>query len=437
MTAPKSATAQAVVLCGGRATRLASVLGDLPKVLVPVAGQPLLHHLLRDLGAAGVGEVLLLAGVGGDRVGEAAAELAPAGLRVETIIEPEPRGTAGALHGVAEQLRERFLLIYGDVFTAVDWPRLTAYDQARSGLATLLVHRSDHPEDSDVVVTDDRDRVTGWLGRHPAQRRGPLPAAPLTNAGVAAFHRDLLHHIPADRASDLFGEVLPTLVTARLPVFGYRSSEYVKDLGTPERLAAVERYVSSGRARLRAEVVLLDRDGVLNEEVGNVSRPDQLRLLPGAAEGLRRLNDAGIRTAVITNQAVVARGLCTAEELDGIHEHLAELLRAEGARLDGLYYCPHHPETHHGEGVAELRGPCRCRKPAVGLAEDALSALDAPAWRTLVIGDSTTDLQLATNAGLASIAVDTGHGCKDGRHPARDVWRFPDLAAAAAWICSE
>ncbi|MFH2006076.1 MAG: HAD-IIIA family hydrolase [bacterium] len=432
-----TAQAQAVVLCGGRATRLAAVLGELPKVLVPVAGEPLLQHLLRDLGAAGVGEVLLLAGVGGDRVREAAAELAPAGLTVETIIEPALRGTAGALHGAAERLAERFLLIYGDVFTAVDWPRLAAFDAARAGLATLLVHRSDHPQDSDVVVTDDRDRVTGWRGCDPATRpAASVPAAALTNAGVAVFHRNLLHNVPPDRASDLFGEVLPALVAAGEPVFAYRSSEYVKDLGTPQRLAAVERDVSAGRARLRAEVVLLDRDGVLNEEVGNVSRPDQLRLLPGAAEGLRRLNEAGIRVAVVTNQAVVARGLCTAEELDGIHDHLAELLLAQGARLDGLHVCPHHPETHHGEGVEALRGPCSCRKPAVGLVDEALAALDAPAWRTVVIGDSTIDLQLASNAGLASIAVDTGHGCQDGRHPAREVWHFPDLAAAATWIVS-
>ncbi len=112
---------QAVVVCGGRGTRLASILGDLPKALAPVAGRPLLAHLLEDLAIAGVSEVLLLAGEGGEQLRAAAESLAPAELDVYTEIEPAPRGTAGALHPVAHRLRERFLYVLGDVYTALDW----------------------------------------------------------------------------------------------------------------------------------------------------------------------------------------------------------------------------------------------------------------------------------------------------------------------------
>ena len=159
-------------------------------------------------------------------------------------------------------------------------------------------------------------------------------------------------------------------------------------------------------------------------------------LLPGVAEAVARLNRASIPTAVISNQAVVARGLCSADTLDAIHLRLADLLAQQGARLDGVFVCPHHPETHHGEGDPALRGPCRCRKPAVGLVESALDRLSVVAGRAVVVGDASVDLQLAANAGLPAIGLETGLACGDGQHPARPVWRFADLAAAAEWLCS-
>ena len=426
-----AALRQAVVLCGGRGSRLAPTVGELPKVLVPLAGRPLLARLLDDLAAAGTREVLLLAGWRGEQVADAAARLGPAGLAVRTRIERAPRGTAGALHEVRDALRERFVLVYGDVHTRLDWRRLAGCAEAQDGLATLVVHRTDHPGDSDVVALDPDYRLSGWRR---AGGGGGAPPGALGNAGVAVLRRDVLDRIPPDRPTDLTGDVLPPLVDLRAPIYGYPTCEYVRDVGTPARLAGVEADVRAGRDCLRAELVLLDRDGVLNEEVGFLSEPEKLRLLPGAGAALRRLNAAGVSTALVTNQPVVARGLCSRETLGRIFARLDELLAAEGARLDAAFHCPHHPETRHEEGLPELRGPCRCRKPSTGLVDDALAASERPAWRAVVIGDRSSDLQLALNAGLASVAVDTGAGCRDGHCPARPTWRFPDLAAAVDWI---
>jgi histidinol-phosphate phosphatase family protein len=421
---------QAVILCGGRGTRLEATLGDLPKALVPVAGAPLLGHLLGSLHRHGVRHALLLAGHRGDQVAAAAARLAPPGLVVETLVERAARGTAGALRAAGDRLAERSFLVLGDVLAAVDWRRLAAAAEAVGGLGTLLVHRSTHPEDSDAVLLDDHDRVIGWARPGEAAARRGL----LTNAGVAVLHRDLLRYLPEDRSVDLNREVLPGLVAARAPLHGYRSCEYVKDLGTPERLARGEADVRSGRAARRAELVLLDRDGVLSEERGHVTRPEDLVLLPGAARAVRALNDAGLRVAVVTNQAGIARGLSTAEDVERIHARLHALLAGQGAHLDGLHVCPHHPEVRPGEGRAELRGPCRCRKPATGLVEDALVAWGGEPGRAVVVGDHTRDLLLAVNAGLPGLVVDSGYGGRDGAHDVAATWRFPDLAAAAGWL---
>jgi histidinol-phosphate phosphatase family protein len=340
---------------------------------------------------------------------------------------------------VADRVGARFLLLFGDVYTRVDWRRFAAYADEREGLATLLVHRTNHPEDSDVLTLDDAGRVIAWARRGAATGSSRLVTrSALGNAAVAAFDRDLLHFVPRDRASDLYGEVLPALVDARAQVYGYPSSEYVRDFGTPARLEEVDADVRNHRAQRRAELVLLDRDGVLTEDGGGpIVRPEQLHLLPGAGTAVRTLNEAGIRAALVTNQAVVARGLCTLDDLDAIHERLRSMLAAEGAHLDLVLACPHHPETHHLDGVPELRGPCECRKPRTGMVERALAELGVPAWRTMVIGDASVDRQLARNAGLASITVDTGKGGRDAAFPARSVWHFADATAAARWLVGD
>ncbi|MEM1180965.1 MAG: HAD-IIIA family hydrolase, partial [Acidobacteriota bacterium] len=391
----------------------------------------------RDLAATLDGaSILLLAGHGGEQVAAAARDLTPTGFHVETLIEDEPLGTAGALHALEGRLAERFAFVCGDIMTSLDWRRFFDHSHDRGGLATLLVHRSSHPEDSDLVVLDDADRAVGW-SRRGARRSVPVGAGgPLGNAGLAVLHRDIARWIPRGRASDLFRDVMPGLVDRRAPIHGYRTSEYVRDMGTPDRLVSVDDDVRSGRVYRKAELVLLDRDGVINREDELVTRPELLRLIPGSARGIARLNRAGIRVEVVTNQSILARGLATEEDLKAIHARLRELLAADGAHLDAIRYCPDHPETHHGEGVEALRGPSRCRKPSTGMVDDALDGVDIPAWRALVIGDRTSDMQLAVNAGLTSIGVRTGAAQGDGLCPAKPVWTFPDLDAASRWLTS-
>ncbi|MEL7061579.1 MAG: HAD-IIIA family hydrolase, partial [Acidobacteriota bacterium] len=306
----------------------------------------------------------------------------------------------------------------------------------RGGLATLLVHRSSHPEDSDLVVLDDADRAFAWSRRDDPRRSGSggLPGA-LGNAGVAVLHRDLLQRVPRDRSSDIFRDIMPPLVEARAPVFGYRTPEYVRDMGTPPRLDAVRQDLEMGRVHPKADLVLLDRDGVLIEDVDGLTRPEQIRLLPGTGEALRRFAAAGVATAVVTNQSIVARGLASVDDLDRIHARLRQLLAAEGAQVGDILYCPHHHETHHGEGIDALRGPCSCRKPSAELLHRAIAAADVPAWRAIMIGDRTSDVQAAHNAGLSALGVDTGMGLGDDRCPARPTFRFADLEAASRWLC--
>lgn len=150
---------------------------------------------------------------------------------------------------------------------------------------------------------------------------------------------------------------------------------------------------------MKDPVVFLDRDGTINEEVGYLNDPARLRLLPGAAEGIRLLNQAGLKVVVVTNQSGIARGYFTAATVEAIHQELVRQLAVHGARIDAFYYCPHHPK----EG-------CLCRKPRPALVTKAARDLSLDLSRAYVVGDRDLDLRLAQNIGAKGILVLTGYG---------------------------
>src|SRR5690349_18556251 len=172
--------------------------------------------------------------------------------------------------------------------------------------------------------------------------------------------------------------------------------------------------------------VFLDRDGTIVEDQGFLHEPGKVRLLPGAAEGIRRLNAAGWLVVTVSNQSGIARGLHDAAAYSAVQRRLAELLAAHGAHLDAAYYCPHHPE---------ITGPCECRKPGVKLFRDAQAALGIDFARSYWVGDRLSDVEPARALGGRALLVATGHGAAHrAQAHALGVPVVPDLAAAAGEI---
>lgn len=414
---------QAVILCGGRGARLGEMTRELPKPMVAVGGKPVLDHVIANLAAGGVRRFVLAAGHLGHVVEAhyAGGAHAPAGCVVETVIETEARGTAGAVAALAGRLDEDFVVAYGDVFPDFDIAALLrAHEQAGSAtgkgpLGTLLVRASDHPWDSDLVVPDEADfgRIREFLHRREPGRLYRNVA----NAAVYVLSRRVVAFIPAGVEADFGRDVFPALAARGewLRTHELEPGGFVKDMGTPARLAAVEEYLAERGAAEWARAnpgpmttVLLDRDGVLNTETGYpVDTPEKLVLLPGAAEAVARLNRAGVRCIVVTNQAVVARGLCTEATLAAIHARLGAMLAeaANGARIEAVLHCPHHPETHHGEGVTELRRGCWCRKPQPGLIFRAWRELGVDLSGAVLVGDRASDLRAGRAAGVRTVLI--------------------------------
>ncbi len=184
--------------------------------------------------------------------------------------------------------------------------------------------------------------------------------------------------------------------------------------------------------------VFLDRDGTINEEVGYVNHLDRFRLLPRVGEAIRLLNQNGIKVIVVTNQAGVARGYFPESFLHRVHRRMEEELKEKGAYIDGIYYCPHHPEA----GEPPYRQKCRCRKPETGLIEQAVKDFGIDCSKSYVVGDRGADVEFGRRIGAKSILVLTGYGKGEWEHFGGEWKSKPDFVAedlyeAVQWILQQ
>ena len=181
--------------------------------------------------------------------------------------------------------------------------------------------------------------------------------------------------------------------------------------------------------------IIMDRDGTICEEVGYVNHVDRVRLLPRSAAAIRAANDAGYQTVVATNQAGAARGYFAEALIDEVHDRVRELLAEAGARLDGIYYCPHHPEV----GAPAYRKTCNCRKPSPGMLERARDEMGIDLSASYMIGDTVKDIEAGRRAGATSVLVLTGYGKGELEYQSHG-WKVRpahvagDLLDAVTWI---
>lgn len=429
---------QAVILAGGKGTRLRSVLGDMPKPLAEVAGVPLLGHQLALLERHGFDEALLLVGHGAEKIRDWLAGPGATRLRVTLVDDGEPRGTAGAVLAAHRLLAPSFAVLYADTMIGVDLSRFWAWHHATPGTAaSLFLHPNDHPQDSDLVEQDGDGRI---LGFHPYPHPDGAWLPNLVNAALYVLDRDaLLPFLDATPPLDFGKELFPRMLAAGALLRGYVSPEYIKDAGTPPRLDRVRRAFASGavaRASLDQpqRAVFIDRDGTLNRDGGHIARAEDLEVFPFVGPALRRLNDAEWRAVVVTNQPVLARGEADEAELRRIHARLDSEVARDLAFFDRLYYCPHHPDRGFAGEVPALKRDCACRKPAPGLILQAQAELNIALAESWMIGDSTADLGAAEEAGVSSILVETGSGGLDDRYPYEAAFTVPDFAAAVDFV---
>lgn len=401
-----------ILMAGGRGTRIAELFPDIPKPLIPVDGMPILEREIRSLAAQGFKDIILTIGYLADKISSYFGDGSKFGVCIDYYVEEIPLGNAGALYQLRDKIgSEPFLLLNADAAFDVDFNRMVAFHKQHGGLVTLFTHPNSHPYDSGLIIADKDGTVEKWLSKEDER---PQWYNNRVNAGLHIIDPKVLDesmkNLEIDEKTgfpkgkvDLDRQILkPLCGTGQM--FCYDSPEYVKDMGTPERFRQVEADFKNGVVKAKnlinkQKAIFLDRDGTLNKYVGFLRNIDDFELIKGVPEAIKMINQSGYLAIVVTNQPVIARGEVSWDELNEIHRKMETLLGKEGAYIDGIYICPHHPDKGFEGERPEYKIDCDCRKPKPGLLLQAAKDFNIDLSQSVMIGDSENDVKAGVNAG--------------------------------------
>lgn len=413
---------QAVIMAGGKGTRLKSITKDeIPKPMVKVLGKPILQWQIECLKKEGIRDIIIVIG----HLGNCIQEFFQDGRRFHTNIryieEKAPLGTAGAFSLLPPMLTEdQFFLVFGDVLFDIDLTRMLQFHQKNQAKATLFVHPNTHPFDSDLVVCNEKGQITGFVSKNNLRKSWYHNCV---NAGFYLIDKNVCEKVPKETKVDLEKQLLTEMIEDGDDVYAYHSSEYIKDIGTVDRIMEGEKdlksaYIARRSLRQKQKAIFLDRDGTINKKKGLIGKEEQFELEDGAIEAIRKINQSGYLAIVVTNQPAVARGLCQIKDIEEIHKKMETLLGQKGVYLDDIRFCPHHPDKGYPEENPAYKIYCQCRKPSTGMLMDCARQYNIDMENSWIIGDSTVDIQTGKNAGIYTALVLTGDAGKDGKYKA-------------------
>ena len=403
-----------IIMAGGRGTRIAELFPKIPKPLIPVDGMPILEREIRSLVEQGFNDIILTVGYLADKIIDYFGDGHQLGAKIDYFVEKTPLGNAGALFRIRNKIgQEPFFLLNADAAFDVDFQRMMEYHKKKGGLVTLFTHPNSHPYDSGLILANKDGVVDKWLSKEDAR---PQWYENRVNAGLHIIDPKVLEMV--ESSVDLSGKVdldrqilKPLCGTGKM--YCYDSPEYVKDMGTPDRFHQVEADYKNGIVQAKnlhnmQKAIFLDRDGTINKYVGFLRNIDDFELIEGAAEAIKLINQSGYLAIVVTNQPVIARGEVSWDELNEIHRKMETLLGKEGAYLDGIYICPHHPDKGFEGERPEYKIVCDCRKPKPGLLLRAAKDFNIDLSQSYMIGDDDRDVQAGKNAGCkANMKIET------------------------------
>ena len=449
---------KAVIMNGGKGTRMSKYFPGTPKCMLSMYGETVLEMQIKNLSKHNVDDIIIVTDSKTynyisehDTVGQALQVdglAARYGVNIRYVIEDAHdayKGTATSLFKLCETNKylednEDFLLIFGDIIFEMKLESFMNFHKnmkhrSDNHIVTLVTHPSSHMFDSDLVLTNDYDETRINIIR---KKNDPLFGSfykNLTSSGIYCMNSSIFKNERIKHMIDEFSlqnngkaDVSDLLCVAKflIEMYSYKTHEYIKDMGTPERFKEVKHDILVNiptRKSVFPPAIFLDRDGTINEiEHGKfVNSSEDLVLYKYSAEAIKIFNSLGYLVIVVTNQGGISEGYMTEETLNYIHEKLETELGSKGAYVDDIFYCPH-------------MGGCSCRKPKIGMITGAAKKYDIDLDNSWFIGDSTVDMKTGENAGLQTILLKSGVGGKDKKYEIKPDHTFKDLLKAAKFI---
>lgn len=371
---------QAVVLAGGLGSRLGGLTSSCPKPMMDVSGRPFLDYLIQNLIRQGITEILLSVGhlskVIRDFIENHFDNLE---IKIQIVEESEPLGTGGALKNCEQLLEDNFFVVNGDTLLDVNYAALASSSRGNS-----LALRSVDDITRFGSASLSNGRIVGF--------REKLSHGPgLINGGVAWLSKSVLRLLPYGKSS-IEKDLLPQLAKLE-SLDGFITDGFFIDIGLPTTL---EESQSKLPAWEKKPIAFLDRDGVLNHDKGHVYRVEDFCWIEGAINSVKALNEAGYHVVVVTNQAGIAKGYYSENDFAKLTNWMKTELWKHGAHLDGVYYCPYHPESVS----SKYRYDSNSRKPRPGMILEAMADLPHRKVGCFFVGDKETDHMAAEAAGI-------------------------------------
>lgn len=425
---------KAFIIAGGKGTRLRDITHDeIPKPMVKLNGKPILEYTLQNLIKYGVDEVYISVGYMHEKISEYFGDGKHWNIKIEYIVEKEPLGSAGALYYVKDKMNDDFIVCTGDAIFDIDISRMLKFHKENNAIATLLTHPNCHPYDSDLIIVD-KNNIVQKIDKKGTVR--DFYYKNNVNAGFFIFNPASLYYFDKPKKASMEWDFVNTLIIDDKKVMAYKSCEYFKDVGTPERYYATLKDLENGIIakkclKNKQKAIFLDRDGTINKYVGFLRKAEEFQLVNDATDAIGKINKSEYLAIIISNQPVIARGECSFEEEENIMNKMETLLGEKGVYLDGIYYCPHHPHSGFEGEVKELKIKCECRKPAIGLINKAVEDFNLDLSKCYFVGDSNLDIDTAKNANIPAIRVksDMSEEC-----PASGKYNASSLSDAIDYI---
>lgn len=379
---------QAVILAGGEGRRLHPFTLKNPKPLIGINGKPFLEHLINLLKQNGIKEVIILTGYLGDKIQNHFGDGSKLGVKIKYSYTPflnekgEENKSGIRLQNAEKLLDEYFLLLYCDNYWPLQLKKLIYYFSGHTSEVLITAYSNlDGSTKNNILIKD------GYVAEYDPERREKNLNA--VDIGFFIVKKKVLQLLPQENCK-FENEILPKLIR-KTALSGYLTNQKYYSIGDLQRVKVTEKFLTSKK------VIFLDRDGVINkkpEKAEYIKSWQDFEFLPGSKEAIKLLNKKGYKVFIISNQAGIARGAMTETDLQNIHKNMEKALKITGAKIDGIYYCPHGWDEN-----------CSCRKPKPGMLLQASQDYFIDLTKALFIGDDERDEQAGEAVGCKTILV--------------------------------